>query len=222
MAMSKREKVLVSIVLVLGVFCLYFLTFLNPKLSELRTLNTDIDNKSIDASNVQMQEQIIAGMEKAITANEDKIAALNAGITSGFDQPAVLVYLEQTVNAHATKTGFVFPEFKQVGQFDVCFATISMTSNYDGIKALLAEFGESPYFIKVVSLSAELDTERIAQITAAQEANAAAGNTVVPVPSADELVNVKMGIQIYAQPGAIGETAYDFADGYQYGGDIFN
>jgi HAMP domain-containing protein len=62
MTMSKREKVLVSIVLVLGVFCLYFLTFLNPKLSELRTLNTDIDNKSIDASNVQMQEQIIAGM----------------------------------------------------------------------------------------------------------------------------------------------------------------
>lgn len=218
MTMSKREKVLVSIVLVLGLFCLYFLAYLNPKLNELRTLNIDIENKAVDASNVQMQEQIIAGIERAITANEDKIAALNAGITTGFDQPALLVYLEQTVSEHATKTSLIFPDFQRVGQFDVCFATIVMTSDYEGLKALLAAFGESPYFIKVVSLKAELDTERLAKAAAAQETESGS----VPIPSPDEPLSVRLDIQICTQPGAVGTAVYDFAEGYQYGGDIFS
>ena len=218
MTMTKREKVLVAIVLVLGVFCLYFLAYLNPRLSELRTLNLDIENKAVDATNIQMQEQIIASIDRTIAANEDKIAELNAGITTGFDQPALLVYLEQTINEHGTKTSLVFSDLKKVGQFDVCSATIAMTSSYDGLKALLAAFGESPYFIKVVSLKAELDTKKIAQ--AAAQAEAAEG--AVPVPSVDEPLNVKMDIQIYTQPGVVGAAVYDFAEGYQYGGDIFS
>ena len=216
--MTKREKVLVSIVLVLGVFCLYFLAYLNPRLNELRMLNLDIDNKAVDASNVQMQEQVIASVDRAIAANEEKIAALNIGITTGFDQPALLVYLEQTVNEHGTKTSLVFSDLQRVGQFDVCSATIVMTSSYDGLKALLAAFGESPYFIKVVSLKAELDTKKIAQ--SAAQAEAAEG--AAPVPSVDEPINVKMDIRIYTQPGAVGAAAYDFAEGFQYGGNIFN
>ena len=219
MTMSKREKVLVSIVLVLGVFCLYFLAYLNPRLNELRTLNIDIENKAVDATNVQMQEQIIAGVDRAIAANEEKIAALNTGVTAGFDQPALLVYLEKTVSEHATKTGIIFPDFQRVGQFDVCSATIVMTSSYEGLKALLAAFGESPYFIKVVSLKAELDTERL--VKAAAQAETAEGGTV-PGPSIDEPVNVKMDIQIYTQPGSVGTAVYDFAEGFQYGGDIFS
>lgn len=220
MTMTKREKVLVSIVLVLGLFCLYFLAYLNPRLNELRTLNLDIENKAVDATNVQMQEQIIAGIDRAITANEEKIAALNTGISAGFDQPALLVYLEKTVNEHATKTSIIFSDFQRVGQFDVCSATIAMTSSYEGLKALLAAFGESPYFIKVVSLKAELDTERLMEAAAAQTEAAEGG--AVPVPSVDEPINVKMDIQIYTQPGAVGAAVYDFADGYQYGGDIFS
>lgn len=221
MTMTKREKVLVSIVLVLGLFCLYFLAYLNPKLSELRLLNLDIENKAVDASNVQMQEQVIAGIDAAIAVNEDKIAALNAGITTGFDQPALLVYLEKTVNEHATKTSLIFPYFERVGQFDVCSATIVMTSRYEGVKALLAAFGESPYFIKVVSLKAELDTVRLAQIASEQQADAAEGGTG-PAPSIDEPLSVRLDIQIYTQPGAVDTASYDFAEGYQYGGDIFS
>jgi len=218
MTMTKREKILVSIVLVLGIFCLYFLAYLNAKLSELRALNLDIENKAVDATNVQMQEQIIASIDRSIATNEKKIDALNTGISTGFDQPALLVYLEQTINEHGTKTSLVFSDLMRVGQFDVCSATIAMTSSYEKLKALLAAFGESPYFIKVVSLKAELDTERIAQVTAQTDTVEGAA----PAPSVNEPLNVKMDIQIYTQPGSVGAAVYDFAEGYQYGGDIFS
>jgi Tfp pilus assembly protein PilO len=221
MSMSKREKVLVSIVLVLAVFCMYYLFFLKPNLDELKTVNTDIDNKTIEASNVQQQQQIIQSIDKAISANKAKIDELSDGITEGFDQPAALVYLEQTVNQHATKVGLLFTDPKQVGQFNVSTVTIAMTSTYDGIKELLKAFGDSPYFIKVVSLQAAIDTEQYQQASAPNTTSDGTTQPSTPPSSTADKLNVAMGIEIYAEPGTPAEASYEFADGYQYGGDIF-
>jgi len=222
MNMSKREKVLVSVVMVLAVFCMYYLIFFKPNMDEMHTVNADIEEKTLECSNVQQQQQIINSMNKAISGNEAKIAELSKSITTGFDQPAALVYLEQTVNQYATKVGFVFTSNEQIGQLDACSVSITMASSYDGIKKLLAAFADSPYFIKVVSLQAAVDSEQqqAAANTAGTDSATPATTSLV---SSDGKLSVVMGIEIYAQPGEpSGDTPHEFADGYQYGGDIFN
>ena len=221
MTMTKREKVLVTIVLVMAVVCVYFLFFLKPNMDEFRLLSDDITNKEMMSSTVQQQQQIIASMDKAIEDNEARIQELSGGISIGFDQPAVLVYLEKTVNEHATKVTFMFNNMRQTGQLYVCPVSISMVSSFDGLKALMAAFNDSPYFIKVVAINVTKPEQQT--VPAAEE-----GDTIEtpalssPVADADEM-NITLDIELYGQPGSVdtGKT-YDFAEGYQYGGDIFN
>ncbi len=221
MTMTKREKILVSIVLVMAVVCVYFLFFLKPNMDEFRLLSNDITDKEMMSSTVQQQKQIIASMDKAIEDNEARIKELSGGISTGFDQPAVLVYLEKTVNEHATKVTFTFNDMHQVGQLYVCPVSISMVSGFDGLKALMTAFNDSPYFIKVVAVN--VTKPELQAIPATEEGDT--GETTVPsspVADIDEM-NITLDIEFYGQPGSVeaGKT-YDFAEGYQYGGDIFN
>ncbi len=220
MTMSKREKILVSVVLVMAVFCLYFLFYFKPNMDQLSLLKDDITDKESLASTVAQQRQIITAMDKAIEDNEARIKELSGGISTGFDQPAVLVYLEKTVNEHAKKTTFLFNDLRQAGQLYVVPVSISMACRFDGLKALLKAFNESPYFIKVVAVTVTTLPEPPPVIQEGETAE-----TIVPstsVPKNDEMA-IKLDIEFYGRTGPLeAGKAYDFAEGYQYGGDIFN
>ena len=220
MTMTKREKILVSIVLVMAVVCVYFLFFLKPNMDEFRLLSSDITDKEMVSSTVQQQKQIITSMDKAIEENEARIKELSGGISTGFDQPAVLVYLEKTVNEHATKVTFMFNNMRQTGQLYVCPVSISMVSSFDGLKALMTAFNDSPYFIKVVAVNVTKPEQQI--IPAAEEGETETPVLSSPVAATDEM-NITLDVEFYGQSGTVeaGKT-YDFAEGYQYGGDIFN
>ena len=220
MTMTKREKVLVSVVLVMAVFCLYFLFYFKPNMDQLSILKDDISNKESLAATVSQQRQIIAAMDKAIEDNEARIKELSGGISIGFDQPAVLVYLEKTVNEHATKYTFTFNDITQVGQLYVVPVNITMACSFDGLKALMSAFNDSPYFIKVVAIKVTTIPETTPVTQEGETTQTAVPST--PAVKNDEMA-ITLDIEFYGQPGELeaGRT-YDFAEGYQYGGDIFN
>lgn len=220
MTMTKREKVLVSIVLVMAIVCFYFLFYLKPNMDELRLLSSDIADKEALASSVMQQKQIIASIDKAIEENEARIESMSGGITTGFDQPDVLVYLEKTVNEYATKTTFAFDTISQTGQLYVCPIKISMVGSFDGFKKLMAAFNDSPYFIKVVAV--EITTpDRTATPDTEESETLVISAPSSPVAKNGE-INVTLNIELYSRPGQLEEgKTYKFAEGYQYGGDIF-
>ncbi len=219
MTMTKREKILVSVVLVMAVFCLYFLFYFKPNIDELNLLNKDISNKETQASTVAQQRQIITAMDKAIEENEARIKVLGGGISTGFDQPSVLVYLEKTVNEHAKKTSFVFSDMNQVGQLYVVPVSISMECRFDGLKALMKAFNESPYFIKVVDIDVEMLPQTIPIIQEGETTDAVVSTTTTK----KEEMAIKLDVEFYSRTGQSEPgIAHEFANGYQYGGDIFN
>lgn len=225
MNMTKRERILVSVVLVLAVFCLYYIFFLKPNMDELKTVNSDIESKEELVTSVRQEKQILSSAEETISGNEEKISELSDGISVGFDQPVILVYLEDTVNEYAKKVTFSFSDERQIGQLNVCPAKITMTSSYDGIKSILSDFENGPYFIKVVSLNVMTDAKMESETDSASDNPDEQPATTVKTVTADkddDLI-VTISVEFYSQLGDLVEASgYGFADGYQYGGDIFH
>lgn len=219
MTISKRERTLIVIVAILAVICLYYVFFLKPHLDEMQQVNSSIsDNEALIYAREQ-QKVIIQNLDGTIVENEQKAANMSAGITQGFDQPPVLVYLKKTISDNANKLMFTFGNLSQAGQMVVCPVSITMTSSYEGIKNILAELNNDQYFIKVTALSIMAGADSAAATVPVADGTLPAEIITAP----NNLLEVKLDVEFYSFSVPLPEdTAYSFGDGYQYGGDIFN
>ncbi len=222
MNMTKRERVLVFLVLVLAVVCLYYIFFLKPHMDQMRSLNDDISSKEMVVSTKQQQLQIINALDKSIAENEEKLSTESTHITVGMDQPAILVYLNETVSQHAQKVSFTFSEGQQAGQLIVYPVGITMVSDYEGIKNTLAALSDGTYLIKVVSLNIAAETKQEPAAETPQDEDDQPPSPPLPTSPVITDLNVTLMIEFYSQPGELPDAAsHEFAEGYQYGGDIF-
>lgn len=224
MTMSKRERVLVCIVLVLAVFCLYYLFFLNPYLKEKGEIDLSLVDKQTLASTSDQEKLILAGFDKAIAENEAKLAELSGDSSANYNQPDALVYLYRTVNQFAEKTYVEFRDSMLVNNLEVIPASATMVSSYDGIKQVLAAFAEGPYFLKVVSLKVAKIAEEETEVTPPPADDTAPETPAVqPTKNDSDKLSVTIELEFFnSLTGTEDTAARDYTEGYQYGGDIFN
>ena len=236
MSMSKREKTLVSFVLILALVCAYYIFFLKPHLEEMNSLLVDQSSKEMLVLTYNEQASRLNQINDEISQNEALVASYGDLISQGHDQPPMLVYLEETVNAHAEKVMFAFNDIKTYGQLEAIPVTATMICSYDGLKALLSALSENEYFIKVTQLNVDYSSifEPVDQDatddgtggdTTADTAADAAANTeeTSGLVVVGYNLNVKMEFEVYNLAGDIPpDTEYTFDDDFtEFGGDIF-
>ncbi len=219
MTMTKREKNLVLILLVLIALCAYWLFFLSPYVEEMKVLEAKNEANQIALYNKSQQQLKNTELLKNLTDNEQQIATLSEGITQGYDQPAILVYLEKTVKEHAQKLTFSFGETKQTGLLVACPATVTMQSSYDGLKKVLSALAEGEYFVKVTGLIAQLGSEEEVTTTETNEDGETVSSTTTK-PS--DKLDVTLNLEFFCMTGDIpSDTVYPFDSAHDFGGDVF-
>ena len=154
MNISKREKKLIILVVILAVFCVYYIYFLSPYLADVESLNKQKSSDQIQLSTQDQLQAEIDQLDLLIASNQADIAKYSEGISTGFDQPAILYYLEQTINQYARKVMFSFDDTSRFGQMEVCPVKVTMVCTYDNLKKLLTALADGEYFIKITSLNA--------------------------------------------------------------------
>jgi hypothetical protein len=224
--MTKREKILISVVLILAVLCVFFIYFLQPCLNEINNIKTDMVTKGIDVSNKQQMESRLVDLDKQISEGENKIISYGSGITTGFDQPSILVYLKETITKYGEKIMYTFTDISPLGQLQVCPVTINMTGTYSGIKSILSELGAGKYLVKVTGLEAYYHVFQTEDAGTEQDTSGKKAASPTPAPSADtpkNILDIILHLEFYNYPGDVPpDTSYPFApDSMQYGGDIF-
>ena len=236
MSMSKRERTLVTVVLILALVCAYYLFFLKPHIEEMNTLLMDQSSKEMLVLTYDEQAARLNQIDAEIAENEALATSYSDTISQGFDQPPMLVYLEETVNAHAEKVMFAFKDQKAYGQLEVTPVTATMICSYDGLKSLLSALAEEEYFIKVTNMNVnyspiyeEADTD---DGTVDGTVDGTIDGTVDGTNDEAETqltvigynLNVTMELEIYNLAGDIPpDTEYTFDDDFQqFGGDIFD
>ncbi len=220
MSISKREKMLILILLIVAVFCLYYFFFYKPYMDDISDLNKSIaDSEAQILSNRQLVTTENALIDE-MNEKTDQLKTLSVSITQGFDQPPMLVYLDQTINRYGTKITYLFSEVQQLGELYVCPLTVIMKADYDGIKKILTAFSEGEYFVKVTGLVvAAFDTDLAPQTAAPLEEEP---EETSAEPSSENLLSVTLYLELYSLLGEIPpDTAYDFSDGYRFDTDVF-
>lgn len=235
MSVTKREKILIVIVLILAVCCGYYLYFFKPQSDQIDGLNKSIDTKSVDLANNEQIQKVISQLDKEISDDQDKVNKYGSGITKGFDQPSILVYLQEKVSKYADKKSFQFTNITPLGQLQVCPVTVTLECNYSNLKKLLSDLNTGKYLVKIASLSVDKHNDDIAATT--QTSPSPATNSTIsktattsptPAPSAPDVkkdsLDVTINLEFYNYTGDVpSDTTYPFVtSSIQYGGDIFN
>jgi hypothetical protein len=235
MNITKREKTLIVFVLILAICCGYYLYFFKPQSDQIDVISKSIDSKNVDiASNEQMQN-VISQLDKEINDDQDKVVTYGSGITQGFDQPSILVYLQETVSKYADKKAFQFTNITPLGQLQVCPVSVTVECTYSNLKKLLSDLNNGKYLIKLASLDVN---KHIEDETANPETSSApatkstksktASATATPAPSASnaqkDILEVTLSLEFYNYKGDVpSDNTYPFVtSSIQYGGDIFN
>lgn len=219
MTMTKRERTLVFILLVLIVIGAYWLLFLSPYIEDMKVLKAQTQENQTLLYNKSQQQIKNNELLKDLSDNDRQVAELSAGITQGYDQPAILVYLEKTVKEHAAKQTFSFGETRQTGQMIACPVTVTMQSSYDGLKEVLSALADGKYFAKVTGLSAQQGAEEEVTTTeTSEDGEAVSSTTTKPSDKLDVILN----LEFYCLTGDIpADAQYSFDSGHEFGGDIF-
>ncbi len=156
MKVSKREKTLLIVVLMLALVSAYYLLFLKPYLTEISDLNIQLANNETQVQTYAQLKANVDNIEKQIEEKRNEIDEFSHDISAGFDQPPVLVYLEDTVGRHGEKNMFVFGRSEQVGQMIISPVTITMVTTYDELKGFISDVTEGEYIVKVTSIQASV------------------------------------------------------------------
>ena len=239
MKVSKRERTLIIVVLLLAAVSAYYLLFLKPYMTEIGDLNVQKANSEIQVETYAQLKANIDLLDAQIEEKEAEIIEYSKNITVGFDQPPVLVYLEDTVDKHAQKMMFAFGMPHYVGQMTIIPVTITMKTTYEGLTGFINEVTQDDYIVNVTNISATLTSpdavpgeEEDAPVTETEAAgDDGATDTPVVTPEIDKvsaaesarLLQVTITIEIYTMAGDVPTDAiYVFDDNnYNYGGDIF-
>lgn len=238
MKVSKRERTMLFVVLFLALVSAYYLLFLKPYLAEIGELNIQLESNEAQVQTYSQIKINIDNIDEEIVKKQAEIEEFSSYISTGFDQPPILVYLEETVGKHAQKNMFVFGMPEKVGQLIISPATITMVTTYDGLKGFIEDVTNGDYIINVTSIEAIVASSVEAAIS--ETNNDAGGLTeedivVTPVPVVDKsegvimvensnrLLNVSINLEIYSMSGEIpADKEYTFDNGsYNFGGDIF-
>lgn len=219
MKMTKRERFLVIVLLILVVVLAYWMLLLNPHINamdELAGKKTDTQTQLFDMSLKQVQYE---ELQKQIADKDKQIGDFGKSIPEGYDQPAVIVYLKETIGKNATKQVFAFTETEQIGQMLACPVSVTMQCTYDGLKKVLSDLGSGDYYVNVVGLNAHAgEDETVTTTRTNEDGEEVSVATVVP----SDKIDVVLMLVFYCLAGDVpADTAYSFDSGYQFGGDIF-
>lgn len=224
MKLSKREKVLIIMVLIIMSALAYIFLFLTPHLDEIKEIDSqNITNEGIIQTNKVLKQRVIEITEQ-LAEDKKLLAEFGEGIKSTFDQPPVLVYLYETIKSRqCDKLMIYFVGSGVLGQVKYFTVTVTMKGKYDDLKNVLKDFSESDYFIKVINLSAELKVKESNEDETTDDPSFT-DNFSEPEVVMDDRLDISMDLEFYYIGDEIPpDTIYDFLDGaIQYGGDIFH
>lgn len=219
MTMTKRERTLVLILLVLIVICAYWLLFLSPYIEDMKVIIAQTEGKQTELYNKSQQQLKYNELLESLSDKQQQVADLSAGITQGYDQPAILVYLEKTVKEHADKQTFSFGETRQTGLMVACPVTVTMRSSYDGLKNVLSSLADGEFFVKVTGIGAQQGAqEEVTTTETAEDGETVSSTTTKP----SDKLDISLSLEFYCLAGDIqADKAYPFDSGHDFGGDVF-
>jgi len=169
MKLSKREKILIAIVVVLGLGAAYYFYFLTPFLAGMAEIKKDTDAVKVEVDALNIQKSQLKVLDDQITKLQSENKILLSRLPVGFDQPELIAFLDGLFKDKAVKAAYTFDMPVDFQKIDSLRATLDFKTDYANLKEILNTLNASMFNNRVLSLTATLQAPEPAADTAVTE-----------------------------------------------------
>lgn len=200
MKLTKREIILLIFALFIIAGALYYNCFLLPQLKEIELFQKEAASQNDKLLFLKMQAQEIVKLRKKITQLEAELEERCLDIPVGFDQPSVVVYLEDMLKPLGEKSSLAFQDIEDKGIYNIAKVKVTLKANYAEFLRILEELEKAPYRNQIESLKV---------------ASSLSGQTITDAPSVQQFeINAELDLGFYFLPGTVdAEKTYPFMHG---------
>lgn len=154
MKLSKREQVMLSGALIIAIAALFLVYYYMPVQSELKILKEQSDKLAYELESAKQTKILVESLEKQIENLQQQVEENHPDLLRVWDQPEVLVYLEEVIARLGIKEQVTF--FDVIAAEDSVYEAgsvmLTLNTNYRALKRLLGELEQGRYFTTVQSL----------------------------------------------------------------------
>lgn len=139
--LSKREKVLISLLLVLACVAGYFFLYLTPQNNLVKELEAGIAEKTQELDAAELRLLRFAALTNESDKNLLDWAALIENIPEGFNDADILTRIQKIIIPHTDNVSIAFPDGgTALEEMTIYPVTIGFTTGYETLKDILTSF----------------------------------------------------------------------------------
>jgi len=139
MKLSKRELGLLVLLLVFAVGALYYTQFYTPMSKQLTDLASKSQNLTIQITDAKSRISKIPDVESQINELENEFDNLKEKFLDGWDEPVLMVYLEDLIGDLAEKTTIYFDRNSPDKLYNSGTIRISLNTSYQNFKSVISK-----------------------------------------------------------------------------------
>lgn len=154
-SLSRKEIILLVLLLVVISGAIYYYYFYRPIQSDIMDIDTEITQNQMELDSLNAKQLSITKAEEQIIALQEGLDDSLTDIPTGVDEPELLVFIEETLMGLAEDITVSFEASPEMNEYyQVKLVTLTITTTYDNLKAVLAAFENAPYRNMVTNMSA--------------------------------------------------------------------
>lgn len=153
MKLSKRELALLIIMLVIAAGALYYTQFYTPVSNEIADLKQKADSLAIQVMDAKTKSSKIPEIEAQLETLEQEFVDLTRNFLTGWDEPVLLVHLEDLIGDMAEKTSISLSTGKAEDYFSDGMLDLTLNTDYNSLKAIINALETSNYFNKPIAIN---------------------------------------------------------------------
>ncbi len=152
MKLTKREqKMLVGTIFIAAavLFLVYVYFPINKDINSLKIQSSEVSTKIQEA---EQRQKSVVDLKKQISALQKEISTQYDDFMEIWDQPAILVYLESTIDKLGLKNSVEFLEPITINEIKSCDISLGLKTNYNNLVKLFKSLEKGKYFNIVSSI----------------------------------------------------------------------
>jgi hypothetical protein len=182
MTLTKREKILIVVGLIVVILAMYFVYFWIPYTKNKTDANAKLTANITELNSLNLKSASTAKLEKQIEQLKNQIKTDWSSVPTDIDDARILLYLKKLTNSRAVSVNIsVTDDVKAEGPFLLQTFKVDFSTTYSNLLAILGDLKKNELYNRVSYLQTNYQPSSLAetdqpQATSAHPAPAATAN----------------------------------------------
>lgn len=155
MQLTKREKVLIAIFVVLMFITAYYIYFYQPLIRDIQTMSNEVEEVGDVSALTKSKQQQLVALKQEYESLSKKVSETLESLMWLDDQPGLVVHLHEIFSSRSIREYIEFGDLEMQDDFCAMPVSVNFTASYSDFKDILVQLECSPYKNHIQSLNVQ-------------------------------------------------------------------